>query len=79
MQFLRFRDVIAKTGVARISIYRAISRGEFPPQVKLSDRTAAFVEAEVSAVLAARVAGQSPDQIRALVADLVAARQRQAA
>ena len=49
MKFLRIKDVIAKTGLQKASVYCAISKGEFPAQLKLSDRCVGWNEAEVEA------------------------------
>jgi prophage regulatory protein len=49
MKFLRIRDVIAKTGLPKASVYCAISKGEFPTQLQLSDRCVAWDEDEVEA------------------------------
>lgn len=40
--FLRMRTVLSMTGLARSTIYRLISRSEFPAPVRLSQRTIAW-------------------------------------
>ncbi len=39
--------MIAKTGLPKASVYCAISKGEFPTQLQLSDRCVAWDEDEV--------------------------------
>ncbi len=55
-------------------LYADVKSGLFPPQLKDGQKSL-WIEDEVAAVIAARIAGQSDTQIRALVARLVAARQ----
>jgi prophage regulatory protein len=49
MKFLRIRDVVCKTGLPKASVYCAISKGEFPAPLKLSERCVGWYEAEVEA------------------------------
>ena len=53
---LRRREVERRTGLARSSIYEKMANGEFPEPVSLGDRAVAWVEAEVDAWIAERVA-----------------------
>jgi prophage regulatory protein len=48
---LRLNDVLTKVGISRTQLYRLISRGQFPRQFHLSERTAVWDEAEVDAWL----------------------------
>ena len=61
-------------GVSRSSLYAQMAASLMTRPVKTGLRTAAFPASEVEAVIAARVAGQSDDAIRALVQRLHAAR-----
>lgn len=56
------------------TLYDAIRRGVWPPPIRLGANSVAWLDHESQAVLAARVAGNSDDQIRGLVKELVAAR-----
>lgn len=47
MKILRMPEVIEKTGCARSSIYRKISLGEFPEQIRLGVRTIGWIEDEI--------------------------------
>ncbi|MCJ1959892.1 helix-turn-helix transcriptional regulator [Novosphingobium mangrovi (ex Hu et al. 2023)] len=66
---LRMPDVMAATALARPTLYRDIKRGTFPKPVKLG-RASAWPCDAVQAVIAARIAGKTDDEIRALVAEL---------
>ncbi|MDP1657856.1 MAG: AlpA family transcriptional regulator [Methylotenera sp.] len=53
---IRLRQVIEKTGLSRGTIYNLIKSGDFPKQIHLSVRTMGFLESEVDAWIAGRVA-----------------------
>ena len=48
-RILRIGTVLQKTGLTRSTLYRKIQRGEFPKQIKLSERCAGWRQSEVSA------------------------------
>lgn len=52
---LRLRDVVKVTGLPRSSVYAAVAAGEFPRPLKISHRSSAWVESEVSEWIEARV------------------------
>lgn len=52
----RLPQVKARTGLARSTIYRMIACGEFPKNLKLSERCSAWSSAEVDAWIANRIA-----------------------
>lgn len=54
-QILRWREVIARLGVSRPTIERAIRRGEFPPPLRLGPRAVGWDERDVEAWLRSRV------------------------
>ena len=53
---LRPRDVIARCGISRSTLYALVGRGEFPAQVRITNNTVGFVEAEVEQWLRDRIA-----------------------
>jgi prophage regulatory protein len=53
---IRLRQVIEKTGLSRSTIYSLIKSGDFPQQIHLSVRTMGFLEHEIDAWIAGRVA-----------------------
>lgn len=56
LRYLRLRDVCERVGVGASTIYKMMATGAFPKQVKLSLRTAAWIESEVEAFMNARIA-----------------------
>lgn len=71
---LRRKQVEAETGYARSTIYLRISQGLFIKPISLGARAVGFPAGEVATLNAARIAGRSETEIRALVAKLEAAR-----
>ncbi len=71
---LRLPTVKAETGASRSTIYLRIQQGLWPKPVKLGPRSVAWPASEVAALNAARIAGMADIEIRALVANLEAAR-----
>ena len=63
-------------GQKRSSAWSQVSQGLLTPPVKISERSIAWPSNEIQAINAARIAGKSTDEIRALVAKLVAARRK---
>ena len=55
---LRLPAVLARTGLARATIYAQISQGSFPAPIKLGPRASGWVEAEVEGWVAARIAAR---------------------
>lgn len=74
LTILRRKQVQALTGYSRSTIYLRISQGLFVRPVSLGARAVGFPAGEVEALNAARIAGKSDAQIRALVQTLQAAR-----
>lgn len=52
---LRLPQVIEKTGLSRATIYRLIAAGQFPRQVKLSQRVSAWSSRAIASWIADRV------------------------
>lgn len=53
---LRLAQVIDATGLGRSKIYQLQAQGNFPKRVKIASRSVGWVEAEVQAWLARRIA-----------------------
>ncbi len=70
----RRKRVEERSGYARSTIYLKVSQGLFPSPVKIGANSVGWPEHEIDAVLAARVAGKSDDEIKVLVSELEAAR-----
>lgn len=74
LRMQRRRQIESDTGMRRSTLYDHIRRGIFVPPIRLGANSVAWLEHETQAILAARVAGKSDDDIRALVKELVATR-----
>lgn len=80
MSILRMPAVKAETGHrSHASIYNAIRAGLFTNPVLIGQRSVGWPSGEVQAINAARIAGQSNEQIRELVNCLHAKRNQQIA
>lgn len=74
----RARDARAQFGIASSTFYDWQERGLMSPGISLGARSVGWPAHELDAIAAARIAGKSEDEIRALVSELVAARSRYA-
>ena len=75
MKILRLPSVKAEMGHrSDASIYNAIREGLFPVGIKIGQRARGWPSDEVEAVITARVAGKSDDELKALVIRLHAKR-----
>ena len=71
MTIKRISDVLKTFGFrSRTTIYKNIQLGLFTRPIVIGQRSVGWLDAEVNAICAARVAGMSEDQIRALVVQL---------
>lgn len=71
---LRLPAVKSESGYSRSTIYLRITQGLWPKPVSLGARAVGWPAEEVAALNAARIAGKSEADIRALVLKLEAAR-----
>lgn len=69
-RILRLKEVLNRTGDTRSPHYDKVAKGLFTRPIKIGERAAGHPEHEVDALIAARVAGASPAQIKQLVAKL---------
>ena len=68
MAILRIETCKAEAGYrSNASIYGLIRNGLWTAPVKISERSSGWPDYEVKAICAARIAGQTDDQIRDLV------------
>jgi len=70
LAILRRKRVEAESGYSRSTLYLRITQGLWPKPVSLGPRAVGWPAREVAAINAARIAGRSDDEIRALVAGL---------
>lgn len=61
IRLIRFREVLAMTGLSRSSMYRFIEENQFPTQVQLGGRAVAWVESEVQEWIAQRITNRRVD------------------
>ncbi len=73
-KLLRLPDVLAAYGAKRPTLYAHMADGLFVRPIKLGLRFAAWPSTEVDAIINARIAGKTSDEIKALVVALIAAR-----
>lgn len=52
---LRRKQVVARTGLARSTIYDYIKAGTFPAPIRLGEKAVGWVESEIDAWIAARI------------------------
>ena len=74
LTILRRRQIEAESGYSRSTLYLRITQGLWTKQVSLGARAVGWPAAEVDALNAARIAGKTDAEIRALVLRLEAAR-----
>lgn len=72
---LRLPQVKSRSGYSRSTIYLRIAQGLWTTPIKLGTRCVGWPENEVAALNAARIAGKSEQEIRALVKKLESDRQ----
>lgn len=58
LSIMRLPEVTAVCGKSRAAIYKAIRKGEFPKQVKLSARASGWVRGEIEAWVKSRMAAR---------------------
>ncbi len=74
LTIIRRKQVEARTGLSRSTIYLHISQGLWTRPISLGTRAVGWPEHEVAAINAARIAGKSTVEIRELVRKLITAR-----
>jgi len=73
-QILRLPGVIAKSGLARSTLYKMVAAKLWTKPIRLSARAVGWPGHEIDRLIGARVAGRSDREIRDLVIALEAAR-----
>jgi prophage regulatory protein len=73
IKFLRYPDVCERRGDSRATMLRDIELGLWTPAIHFGKR-ACWPAHECEAIMRARFQGKKDDEVRALVAELVAAR-----
>ncbi|CAH1387988.1 helix-turn-helix transcriptional regulator [Candidatus Nitrotoga sp. M5] len=73
-QILRLPAVKSESGLSRSTIYLRIAQGLWTKPISLGARAVGWPSSEVAAINAARIAGKTDKEIRALVMKLEAVR-----
>jgi prophage regulatory protein len=74
--FTRLPNLLERRGDSRSNTYRDVEAGLWTPPIKLGPRYSAWPTHEVDQLIAARIAGASHDEIRALVRSLMIQRRQ---
>ena len=61
LRVLRLRQVEARTGLSRSSIYARVAKGTFPPPIRLGPRAVGWIESEVEAWIREQIARSRDD------------------
>ena len=62
IRVIRQREVTAKTGLGRSSIYYAMAHHDFPKPVKLGLKAAGWIESEIDRWIEVRAAERGPGE-----------------
>ena len=63
MKILRLKEVLARTGLGRSSVYKFIAEGVFPKPVSLGDRAVGWVEEEIDSWIKERIVARDGNEI----------------
>jgi prophage regulatory protein len=75
IQFIRNNEVFKILALGRTAVDCGIADGVIPPRISLGKRAAGFLKHELEAVIIARAAGRSDEDVRNLVDQLVLSRE----
>ncbi len=75
-RILRRPEVLKLTGWSKSTLYNRIESQHFVKPISLGQRSIGFVSNEVTAILNAMIAEKSPEQIKALVQELINQRKK---
>jgi len=75
IQFIRSNEVHKILALGRTAVDCGIADGVIPPRISLGKRAAGFLKHELEAVIVARAAGRSDEDVRNLVDQLVLSRE----
>lgn len=75
-QLIRRPEVLILTARSKSALQLDEKAGLFCPPISIGDRAVAYIKTEVFAVIQARIEGQTPEKIKALVQELVQQRKQ---
>jgi prophage regulatory protein len=70
-QLIRRPEVLALTARSKSALQLDEKEGKICPRISIGDRAVAYIKNEVEAVIQARIEGQSTEQIKQLVQELI--------
>ncbi len=70
-QLIRRHSVLPNIGRSKSALQLDEKAGLFCPPISIGDRAVAYIKHEVDAVIQARIQGQSPEEIKQLVQELI--------
>ncbi len=70
-QLIRRPEVLNLTARSKSALQLDEKAGIFCPCISIGDRAVAYIKYEVEAIIQARIEGKTPDQIKALVQELI--------
>lgn len=56
MKFMRLKEVMEMTGLARATVYKYVANNQFPKSIPLGDRAVAWLDSEVEDWMLERLA-----------------------
>jgi len=71
LQFERIDETVSRTGTSKSTLYDQISKGLFPPPIKLGPRASGWLNHETDLLIAARASGMLESELILLVSELV--------
>lgn len=74
LQIVKLPTLLEKFCISRSTAFHHIKEGLLPQNISLGQRSRGFILSELDAVLSARVAGKSNEEIKKLVKSLIAKR-----
>jgi len=63
-RLIRLREVLAITGLSRSHVYNLATQGKFPAPLKLSERSSAWILAEVNGWINERIANRDAEVVK---------------
>jgi len=78
LKIIRKPEACSLAGLSNTSLFEQTKAGIFPPPIALGARAVGFIFHEIQAVLTARAAGKSDDEIRLIIKALIKQREQSA-
>ena len=75
-KLIRRTEVLNLTARSKSSLFLDEQSGLMPPAISIGDRSVAYLQHEIEAVIQARIEGKTNEQIKALVQELIKQRKQ---